>query len=205
VAFAGVATAGATSVEALDTALSDRLGRLVPPTIAAISSGELPGTGRDGTYVVTSTDPIDLGVHAIGIVDELDRRGFRVGMGPAYRSAVTEHRVIEPGEATAVVHLSVGPDIEAWRARPDATEVVHLDHRSAAERAEYDRTRDALVAGLEAEGRDDLVHQVDMFVMGLALNPEVPLPLRERAERLMAIGLPTSVFVAPAGVAAPPA
>jgi hypothetical protein len=137
-------------------------------------------------------------VHAIGIVDELDRRGFRVGMGPAFRSAVTEHRVIEPGEATAVVHLSAGPDVEAWRARPDATEVAHLDHRSAAERAEYDRTHDDLVAGLEAEGLDDRVHQVDMFVMGLALDPDVPRPLREMAERLMAIGLPTSIFVAPA-------
>jgi hypothetical protein len=200
VVFAGVAAAGATSAEVVDTGLSDRLSRLVPPTIDALASGELPGTGPDGTYVVTSTDPVDLGVHAIGIVDELDRRGFRVGMGPAFRSAVTEHRVIEPGEATAVVHLSVGPDIEAWRARPDATEVAHLDHRSAAERAEYDRTRDDLVAGLQAEGLDDRVHQVDMFVMGLALDPDVPMPLREKAERLMAIGLPTSIFVAPAEV-----
>ena len=44
-------------------------------------------------------------------------------------------------DATAVVHLSVGPDIDVWRAKGGVVEVSYYDPRSPAQRTEYERLR----------------------------------------------------------------
>ena len=106
---AAVLTVEATGATTGGEELSGDLARLVPDTSAALASGEVAGGGRDGRYLVTFTDPLTLGMHAFGLVDELERDGFDVGMLPAYRASVADHRVVEPTGATAVVHLSVGP------------------------------------------------------------------------------------------------
>ena len=203
-AMALVVTVNGAHAEPSGRELSDTLGEVLPPTVAALAGGEVPGGGRHGTYLVTANDPVNLGMHAIGLVNELDRRGFRAGMETPYRATITEHRALARTDVTAVVHLSVGPDIAIWRATPGAHEVTFLDRRSDAERHEYERVRRRLIADLHVAGLHDRIPMVDTFIMSLALDPTVPAGLREEATRLMEIGLPTAVFVAPPDTAPRP-
>jgi hypothetical protein len=199
-----VVAVGGAQAEPSGRALSDTLGQVVPATVAALDAGDVPGGGRGGTYLVTATDPVNLGMHAIGLVNELDRQGYRAGMERPYRATITEHRAFARSDVTAVVHLSVGPDIALWRDVPGAEEVVFVDHRTDADRAAYHRTRRALLDGLDEAGLGDRAPMVDTFVMSFAIDPEVPVELRGLATRLMEIGLPTAVFVAPPGASPRP-
>ena len=51
-------------------------------------------------------------------MNELERRGFHIGALEQYRGPVTPHRVLTFSQATAIVHLSIGPDIAYWAAKP---------------------------------------------------------------------------------------
>ena len=56
-----------------------------------------------------------------------------------------------------------------------------------------------VVAGLEQAGLDDLVAQVDTNLFGLSLDTRVPAELHPALARMLIIGLPAAVFIAPAG------
>jgi len=172
--------------------LSKLVGSMTPGTADGLASGELPGGGRAGRYLVTYSDPVDNGYPTFGLLDELERRGFTVGLGPYYRAAVGEHRVMRPGDATAEIHVAVGPDIDVWRARPGAVEVLYHDPRSLPERAEQRRLEAALAlalhhAGVGGPGNPPPTtdsHQVSRLRSSLR-------------SRVIATGLPVAVFVAP--------
>lgn len=87
----GLFTVDATGVEADAEArsVSDSLGHLVSPTAAALDQGSAPGGGRDGKYLVTWEDPINLGVQGYGLINELDRRG---SMSVSPRAGVSDTR-----------------------------------------------------------------------------------------------------------------
>jgi hypothetical protein len=176
--------------------LSATLSQVAPQAIAAL--GEVDPAGSDERYLVTYSDPINLGMHAFGLVNELERAGYRAGMVETHRPSVGDHRVFRPGEATAVIHLAVGPEIDRWRSQPGARELAYLDDRSPAEREEYVRVHRELVSGLKAAGRADLAGQVDTILLAVAMDPDVPPGTTAKAERLMEIGLPTAVFLGPA-------
>ena len=89
--------------------LSTTLGGLVIQTVRGLQ--QRPQGGRNGVYLVSWTDPISLGGQGFGLLNELERRGFRVGTTANWSVGVTPHRVLEPAKVTAVVHLSVGADI----------------------------------------------------------------------------------------------
>ncbi len=83
--------------------------------------------------------------------------------------------MIDPAEATGVVHLAIGPDdIDVWRAKPGAREVARTDPRTPRERAEYQRLRTQVIDELGAAGLADLVPTVDDNLFGLSLNTRVP-------------------------------
>jgi hypothetical protein len=194
-------TAGSVDAEPSGEELADKLSGLAPPTIAALDTlddravaGRDP---RDRVYLVTFTDPVNLGMHVFGLVNELERAGYDVGMTETHRASVGAHRVLEPGEATGEIHLAVGQDIERWRRHPGVRELTYLDGRTPREAAEYDRLHDELVADLRRTGRADLVGYVDTFLLAVALDPDVPAALEDKAERMVEIGLPTAVFLAP--------
>jgi hypothetical protein len=108
-------SAGAVNAEPSGEELADKLSGLAPPTIAALDDHPVAGRdARDGVYLVTFTDPVNLGMHVFGLVNELERAGYRAGMTETHRASVGSHRVLRPGEATAEIHLAVGPDIERW-------------------------------------------------------------------------------------------
>jgi MFS family permease len=189
----------ATDVREPSPAGSEALAAVAPDTVDALDHGAVPGGGRDGRYLVTWFDPISIGSTGFGLLLELERQGFDVGAGAAQRAAVTPHRVLGPGRATGEVHLAVGGEADAWRAGPGVVEVATFDPRSSEERAEYDRLRRELIERLRAADLADLVPGVDENLFGTSTDPRIPSPAHRLMVRMLELGLPTSVFVAPPG------
>lgn len=196
--FGALFTVDAASVDFPAARLSDTLGVIVPRTVDALEEPGVPGGGRDGRYLVTLRDPVDIGATGYGLVNELDRRGFDIGVEEAFGPGATRHRVRDPGEATGVVHLAIGPeDIAVWRARPGVREVARTDPRTRAEREEFARLRTEVIDEFRAASLSDLVPTVDENLFGLSLNTRVPESTRQKLVRMTDLGLPTAVFIGP--------
>lgn len=211
VALVGIAGVGtyvplvidATRVRAPEQHLSDSLRELVGPTAAALDDAVgAASLGRDGTYVVTWSDALWFGSQGYGLVSELERRGFDVGVPNTWRVPVTHHRVIHPGEATAEIHLATGSYIEQWRATAGAVEVAYVEPRDAAELAEYTELDRLLREGLTASVGDpaaltELIDLIDTNLFGLQLDPRVSPELQRLVNRMLELGQPEAVFVTP--------
>jgi hypothetical protein len=179
--------------------LSDTLGQLVGPTAAALSAGLGDAAGDDGTYLVTWNDARYFGSQGYGLVSELEREGFHVGVLDTWRVPVTHHRVIDPAAATAEVRLATGFYIDTVAVLPGAELVIEIDPRDEGELAEYARieadVRDALVQS----GADDLVPLLETNLFGVQLDPRVPVDVQQQVNRLLELGTPTAVFIVPVG------
>jgi hypothetical protein len=195
--FTALFAVEATSVENPTPRLAKSLAVVVNPTVAALE--RLPGrdAGRVGRYLVTFSDPAALGSQGFGLMNELERNGFDVGTVAGYRSPVTPHRVLSADDATAVVHLAVGGDIQAWGAKPRAQQIAYFDPRSAKQRLEYQRIRARVIAELQAAGFASQVPAVDTNLVGLSLNQSIPSGIREQLSEMSNLGLPVAVFLAP--------
>jgi hypothetical protein len=204
VALAGVLAVSsvALTVQAVDAEppephLSAPLGAVLPGTLAALERGDGPATGRDGLYTVAFADALYFGAQAYGLVGELERAGFDAGMRDLFHVPITDHRVIGPDDATALIVFATGDNVDRWRQRPEAVEVAYDDPRDAAERAEFARLRTAVIDELHGGGLDDLVPLVDDNLFAASIDERVS----DRAERLMArmleLGDRTAVFLAP--------
>jgi hypothetical protein len=169
--------------------LSGQVAALAPRTIAALDPG--------GRHLVTWTDPTALGSTGWGLLDELERAGFEVGVIPAHGVGATPHRVLPAAEATDEVHVAVGPDIATWRSRPGAREVARVDARTPAERRTYARLRTGVQDALAAQGKPHAAADVDGGLFALYLDTDLPAATRRDLQRMIAIGSPTAVFVAP--------
>ena len=183
--------------EAPAPALSEGLGLVVAPTVDALRAGAGAATDADGTYIVSWTDALYIGSQAFGLVSELERAGLDVGVRTSAAAPVTTHRVIADSEADAVVHFATGPYIDEWRNKPDVVEAVHVDPRSRAERAEYDQLKDHLATELAATGLGDIVTLLDTNLFGASLDARLSSDQRDDMGRLLDLGLPISIFIAP--------
>jgi hypothetical protein len=196
VAFTAMFTLDASQAEVPADSLSLQLSRLAPGTVAALESGDAPGGGRDGRYLVTWTDPVGIGASGFGLLLELERVGFDVGVPTFHATGAVPHRVLDPAEATGEVHLAVGSNVAEWRANPAAVEVATAG-LSDAEQARYDDLKAEIVEKMEQQGVGDLAPEIDDGLMAVAINPRLSTELQGMMERLAAIGQPAAVFVAP--------
>ncbi|HEY6317032.1 MAG TPA: hypothetical protein VI462_03990, partial [Acidimicrobiia bacterium] len=187
----------ASDVEVPTPRLSETLGALVSPTAHALDEHVGVSDGRAGRYLVTFTDPDFLGSQAFGLMNELERRGFQVGAVSGYAGPVTPHRVLSPQDATAVVHLSVGPDIATWQSKANARQVAYFDPRSPNERLEYQRLHAQIVSELQADGLSQLIPGVDGDLFATTLDPRLSTPVRQQLAHLSDLGVPAAVFIAP--------
>lgn len=179
--------------------LSAGLGQLLPGTVRALDEGVAGAKGRDGVYVVSWSDAVHIGSQAYGLVSELERRGYRAGMTKGLRVPLTRYRVIAPGDATVEVHFSSGRNIDEFRSKPGAVEVASADPRTPAERREFDRLLDRTERELRAEGLDDVADLLDGNLFAASIDPRVPTTTRRHVARLVELGEPMAVFLAPAG------
>ena len=197
VVWTALFTADATGAEPPAANQSRMLAGLAPDVVGALASDTAGTGGREGRYLVTWTDPVAIGASGFGLLLELERQGFDVGVPEFHGRGAVEHRVLDPADATAEVHLSVGEDVALWEDQPGAVRVAQVDIRTDEDRAHYAELREGVIADLEAMGRDDLVPFVDGTMMAIAIDPGVGADLRERVAEMADIGQPAAVFVQP--------
>jgi len=196
---------GMTALEAVDAEptqanYSAMLARFTDAVTDAIDEGRVPGGGPDGRYLITWTDGVNLGSTGFGLLSELERRGYDVGVIGAHGPGARPHRVMDPDEATAEIHISFGPDIPTWQARPGAEQVVYIDQRTDEELAAYERARTEAIEALRRAGRDELVEAVDTAPFQLYFDDRVPEDARAAIKAINDIGQPAAVFVSPVTV-----
>jgi len=196
-------TLTAPDAEPSDIQLSRVLSALVEPTTAALRAGAGDASGRDGRYLVGFDDALHLGSQAYGLVTELERAGFDVGMDPAWSVPITDHRIIRPGEATARIELVTGVYLDDWRRVEGAVEAAAVDLRTPAELTELERLRSEVVAGLESEGLRELIPFLETNLFLAAVDQRASQALRVKMDRMLKIGAPTSIFITPADAARP--
>ncbi len=182
-------------------AQSELISRVAPSTVDALRRGDLPGQG-DGRYlVVWDQDAWWSGMAGSGFFDELERSGFDVGVRPAPGTlGESDHRILDSADAEGVIHLVIGSrNIEQWETTPGAIQVAYYEPRTEEEVEEYERLALEVKAIFRDHDRPDLVTLVDssLFLTSL-VRP--PVAAEARIERMMALGLPAAVFVAPADV-----
>jgi hypothetical protein len=141
---------------------------------------------------------VNIGGPGYGLLNELEREGFDVGLPDVYSAIVTSDRVRDAEDADAVVHLAVGRrDIETWRAKPDTVEVASYEPRSARERAEYRRLRRRVIRKLNEAGLPELAAIVDDNLFMAAFQPQVPPEIQPPLVRMINLGQPSAIFVGP--------
>ncbi|MGI8939610.1 MAG: hypothetical protein ACR2JF_15640 [Iamia sp.] len=188
----------ATRVTPPEVGLSDALGEVVGPTADALADGEGAATGRSGHYLVRWEDPFWIGSQGYGLVSELERRGFDVGVPETWLVPVTEQRVLSPSEVTAQVVLATGDRIDAVRADPQALEVAYHDPRDEEELEEFARLRAQAIDSLRGAGLDEAVPLVDDNLFAVATLDEVPERARQAVLEMSNLGIATAIFVLPA-------
>jgi hypothetical protein len=185
----------AVAVDVPASRLSTSVERLVRPTARALSTDTPPARGRDAPYLVTWIDALAIGSQGFALVNELERRGFDVGVPSQYRVPATGHRVMKPADASAVVYLATGVHIDATRSRPGYREIAFVDPRTPAQRAEYERLRSRALELLDRAGQSDLSVLVDEHVFALTFDERAPELVRRIASRMLKLGLPAAVFL----------
>jgi hypothetical protein len=197
VATTAMSIGAAAAHEVPEHQLSDGLRAVIPATVAALDGGEASPAGHDGTYLVFWQDSVFIGAQGYGLVNELERRGFDVGVHPTWRVPVTPHRVLQPGEYDAEVHLVSGRFIDEWRQRPGYVEVVTVDVRSDGERARFDELRAQVTQRLTELGRSELIEVVDGNLFGASLDPDLPGDVVDDMSEMLLLGEPVAIFIAP--------
>jgi hypothetical protein len=189
-------TADGARAEIVRQPLTDLVGMVSDPVDDALAGGELPGTGPDARYLVTWGDPNDLGAPGWGLLDELERRGYDVGVAE-FHTTGAPHRARPAAEADAEIHLSVGADMDSWEDRPGFERVAYADGRTDAQREDYERLRAQVIEDLQAAGRDDLVPWVDSNPFGLSFETRGDGAIHDRVVAMLDLGLPMAVYVGP--------
>lgn len=186
-----------------DAPVAAQLASVVDQVAVGLEANEGAATGRDGRYLVSWSDVVHIGSQGYGLLNELERRSFEVGVAHGARVPATAHRVLDPARATARVHLATGINVERWREVPGAVELVSTDPRSASERVEQDRLRREVIDTLWRLGLGDLVRSVDDNLFGAAIDVRVPDATQRQMGRMLEIGAPLAVFVAPIDAVGP--
>lgn len=190
---------GAASEEPSATA---QLEALVQETTSSIRKEVGVSTGTKGRYIVTWDDAYYAGAQGIGLLNELERAGFRVGADPAYVVAVQGHRVIPLKDATARIHIATGAyQIRSARRVRGGTEVAFSDVRTPAEKREFKQLKKDAIIELRKEKHDDAKAIVGRFA-GTSHIPNVSPAVAFMMGRMSQIGGPAAVFILPAGKSA---
>jgi hypothetical protein len=175
--------------------VTEQLGRLVPPTVDGLAEVDGP---REGRWLVTWTDVAHLGSQGYGIVNELERAGFDVGVIEYHRWNFLAHRVRPAAEATARVHLAVGTsEVERWRAVPGAEELAYDDPLTPAQRELSASLLAEVRAQYEAAGWDDLVEKLEYDLWSAGGDPRISGLQALKLGQVRDLGVPAAVFLVP--------
>jgi hypothetical protein len=152
-------------------------------------------------YLVRWYDPATLGGVPFGVLLDLDKHGFHVGVDALSSAAALPHRVLAEASADAVLWVVLGDaNIAQFRARPDASELGYFDQRSPKEVVASDALRQHLVDRLVELDLSCLVPTIDQQYGLAALSigsAPVPRDVAITAAKYVELGLPAAVFELP--------
>lgn len=186
-----------------DPTVASELEAVADDVAAGLRSDEGAATGTDGRYLLTWSDAFHIGSQGYGLLNELERRGFDVSLEDGRRVPATNHRVLDPNQATARLHLATGVFVDRYQSLPAAVQLAYIDPRTDAQRAEQEALRRGVIAEIEALGLDDLLTKVDENLFGAAIDERLPADLQQRMGRMLELGTPLAVFVVPPGTPDP--
>lgn len=189
VLFSARATWSAPSADHSDATVVDELAHVVPGTVAALD--------KDERYLVAWDDAAFFGSPGYGMLNELDRRDFDVGVIEGLGAIATTHRVVPEADAFARVQIVTGKYVDAWRQVRGAREVAFYDPRSPEERARFEQLRTEVIGLLREQGLSDAVTAVDDNLFAVSIHPRAGRDIRSRVEEMLVLGVPIAVFVAP--------
>lgn len=172
---------------------------LLPTITVALDRGEGPAPGPEGRYVVFWQESVVPGAQGYALLNELERRGYDVGVHPTWRVPATSHRVRHPGEFDAEIHFVSGAWIEGWREHPERIEIAHYDRRTPAQRARFTELESRVRERLIEIGRPDLVETMELNIFGASLAPGLPADIVADLDQMLRLGEEVSIFLAPAG------
>lgn len=172
---------------------SDTIAGLIEPTADALDP--------DAVHMVRWEDPVALGGVGFGMVLELERRGFDVGVDERFSAAGEPHRVLDDDQADDVVWVVSGEEaIEATKAKPGAEVLAEADARTPAERVRYDELEERVATGLEDLGLDEDAERVrtggNLFAVLLS-NPDLPDDIVDDIGEMIDLFVPTAVILTP--------
>lgn len=201
-----LAVGGAVVVLGLAAATSARVARQEIPfaytwrTEAALAPEVAAALPRDHRYLVTFDDPVYLFGIGFGLVLDLERRGFDVGVTDAFRASIEPHRVRCDGEFDRVLTVASGlAAIDRWRRDPTATEVAEARLR---DEGVYEDRLDRLHGILVDSGHDLARDEVEDLIYKIFFYDYEPRAV-PATEALFDAGAPTAVFVQDAADAEP--
>jgi hypothetical protein len=186
-----------------DASVAAELALVVDDVADRLDAGDGAATGRGGTYLVTWDDAFHIGSQGFGLVNELERRGFDVGVEDSKRVPATPHRVLDPAAVTARLQLVTGTHIARWRGVTGAVEIAFVDPRSAAAQREQRQLRAEVLDTLRQLGLRDLVVKVDDNLFGAAIDERVPEATQLKMGRMLELGAPMAIFVLAPGTVDP--
>ncbi len=207
----GVVATGAlllvATVQSLDARPPERemsavLLSLVEGADEGLQSDASPDGGLSSSYIITWDDPHFIGSQGLGLLMELERLGYDVGVRKMFAVPATRHRVMKDADATGEIRLVVGGNaVEKLIAAGDHGVVLlaRVDPRNAQQRREYDRLVKRLKASLNSRGLDELADLTDVSVFAVSLNERLTRSELEIVGDLIRLGQDSAVFIVPTG------
>ena len=173
--------------------VGQQLGRLMPDTARGLDGRG----GREGRWLVTWSDVAHLGSQGYGLVNELERRGFDVGVIEYHRWNFLQHRYLPSSAADGRVHLATGEEVARWEAVPGAVRLALDDPRTADEQERFDELRAQLAGEFAAAGWDDLVEGLDLDLWSTGSDPRISGFQALLIGEMRELGVPAAVYVVP--------
>jgi hypothetical protein len=178
--------------------LTRTLRHVAPDTVAALTADDAPGGGKDGRYLVSWIDPIGIGEHGWGMLDELERAGLDVYVDTSHAVPARFHRLLEGRPPTAIVTVVGGPLIDDFRQDPRRQELAYFEPRNRAQKARFDELMAEVEDEVAAAGMDDEIN-LDNSLFTAGQTPGLPPVTSHKIGEMIGLGLPLAVFVEPVG------
>ncbi len=160
-------------------------------TVAPLLAAELdPGLH----YLIRWQDSSGLGATAFGLLLELERHGYHVGVDLPSAAAALPHRVLPEQSADGVIKIIAGSRADTMMVPVTSKIVAFYEPRNELQYARYEVLRQQLLAYAEAAGRADLTNIIAGDGGSLVfISP--PLPPEQAALALELQRLPQPVLI----------
>jgi hypothetical protein len=168
--------------------------------VAGLSEQLVIKLPSDSRYLLRWHDPAALGGGAYGLVLELERQGYKIGVDQWGRAAAQPHRVFPEESVGSVLWYITGDvSIQSFGTRPGATLLATFDPRSPEEQQRSSAARAELERRFTDMARPDLIERLDeqYGTTQIRFFEDLPQDLLDLVEEYNDLRVPGAVFQVP--------